>query len=452
MTGMSRLTLRQAAEPRRPTRGDTSIGVPRHATLQRARVESHVGWTFTFVAFLGYIFAVTTYKLPIAEASMIVALIGLLLQRERLRLPAMLLWSGLLLGWCALGYLYTDFPAVVWENVVVLAKLCLIMLVAVNALRSPAQVRFFMIFFLACYALFPVRGTMVNYFVAHYTIFGRALWNYMYSNPNDLAALTLLPLSTAAALLATERTGWIRLGAIAGIAVLPVLILMTQSRGGFIALCVFAAFALRGQRRRLRTPLIVAGLALGVIAVAPSGVWKRVEGLSHVAENLDQVDPEGSAKQRFQVWQMAVSIVGDHPWTGVGWGAYPMAHAQYAPLSGADGPRQLGQRDTHSTYLNVLAETGYPGLVLFLTLLWSAVREAEKARRLCRKGQPLVALQLKYLELGLLAFLVAGVWASYAKLSFLYLHVVLLWAVAQNATRAAQQAHVLAARQPAQPV
>jgi len=80
------------------------------------------------------------------------------------------------------------------------------------------------------------------------------------------------------------------------------------------------------------------------------------------------------------------------------------------------------------------------------------VREAEKARRLCRKGQPLVALQLKYLELGLLAFLVAGVWASYAKLSFLYLHVVLLWAVAQNATRAAQQAHVLAARQPAQPV
>ena len=234
MSGMSRLMLRQIAEPRRPNRGDTSMGVPRHATLQRARVESQVGWTFMFVAFLGYIFAVTTYKLPIAEASMIVALIGLLLQRERLRLPALLLWSGLLLGWCALGYLYTDFPAVVWENVVVLAKLCLIMLVAVNALRSPAQVRFFMIFFLACYALFPVRGTMVNYFVAHYTIFGRALWNYMYSNPNDLAALTLLPLSTAAALLATERTGWIRLGAIAGIAVLPVLILMTQSRGGFI--------------------------------------------------------------------------------------------------------------------------------------------------------------------------------------------------------------------------
>ena len=128
-----------------------------------------------------------------------------------------------------------------------------------------------MIFFLACYALFPVRGTMVNYFVAHYTIFGRALWNYTYRNPNDLAALTLLPLSTAAALLATERTGWIRLGAIAGIAVLPVLILMTQSRGGFIALCVFAAFALRGQRRRLRTPLIVAGLALDQVRAADVG-------------------------------------------------------------------------------------------------------------------------------------------------------------------------------------
>src|SRR5439155_16382523 len=134
------------------------------------------------------------------------------LQRERLRLPAMLLWSGLLLGWCALGYLYTDFPAVVWENVVVLAKLCLIMLVAVNALRSPAQVRFFMIFFLAGYALFPVRGTMVNYFVAHYTIFGRALWNYTYRNPNDLAALTLLPIFNASTQLAYTHTGCIRTG------------------------------------------------------------------------------------------------------------------------------------------------------------------------------------------------------------------------------------------------
>jgi len=398
--------------------------------------ETRVVWTLIYVAFLGYIFAVTTFRLPIGEASMIAGLLGLLLQQERMRLPAILGWSLVFLGWCLLGYFRSPFPTAVWVNVVLLAKLCLIMLVAANALRSPGQVRFFMIFFLACYALFPVRGAIFNYF-ANYTLFGRALWNYTYDNPNDLAAITLLLLSVAAALLATERTRWIRWCAFAGLAVLPLLILMTQSRGGFVALCVFTAVAMFTQhrRRRLQTAVIVVALGLAVVAVAPSGVWTRVKGLAQVTGNLDNVDPEGSAKSRYEIWRVATTIIGDYPMTGVGWGAYPFAHANYAGLSGVD-PSARGARDTHSTYLNVLAETGYLGLLLFLGLLWSVVHLAERARRLCRRVQPRLALQIMYLELGLLAFLVAGIFGSFAKLSFLYLHLVLLWAVTQNALRA----------------
>jgi O-antigen ligase len=402
--------------------------------------ETRVVWTFVFVAFLCYMFAVTTFKLPIGEASMIAGLLGLALQRERMRFPAVLGWSAVFLGWCVLGYFRSPFPTVVWANVILFAKLCLIMLVAANALRSPGQVRFFMIFFLACYALFPVRGAIFNYF-ANYTLFGRALWNYTYDNPNDLAALTLLLLSIAAALLATERTPWIRWCAKAGLAVLPLLILMTQSRGGFVALCVFAAVAVftHHHRRRLQTAVIVAALGLAVVAVAPSGVWTRVRGLAQVTGDLDKVDPEGSAKSRYEIWGVATQIIGDYPWTGVGWGAYPLAHEPYAALSHVD-PSARGARDTHSTYLNVLAETGYLGLLLFLGILWSVVHLAERARRLCRLVRPQLALQLMYLELGLLAFLVAGVFGSFAKLSFLYIQLVLLWAVTQNAL------HVLPSR------
>ena len=398
--------------------------------------QQRVVWTFVYAAFLCYVFAVTTFRLPIGEASMIAGLLGLVLQQERIRLPALLAWSAVFLGWCLLGYFRSPFPAEVWANVILLGKLCLIMLVAANALRSPAQLRFFMIFFLACYALFPVRGAFVNYF-SNYTLFGRALWNYTYDNPNDLAALSLLVLSVAASLLATERTPWIRWCAIAGLAILPLLILMTQSRGGFVALCVFTAVALFTQhhRRRLQTLAIVALLGLGVAAAAPSGVWTRVKGLAQITENLDNVDPEGSAKSRYQIWQVATTIIHDYPLTGVGWGAYALAHANYAAVSDVD-PSARGARDTHSTYLNVLAETGYLGLLLFLGLLWSVVRRAERARRWCRPVLPRLAMQLMYLELGLLAFLVAGVFGSFAKLSFLYLHLVLLWAATQNAVHA----------------
>jgi len=429
---VSHLTLGQAVRGGGPPHSGANSAARQRVSRAQPRPDGRVAWTLVYLGFLGYVFAITTYKLPIGDSSIVAAMIGLLLLERGWRLPGLIRWAVVFLGWCALGYLQTDFPGVVWENVIFLAKLCLIMLVAANALRSPAQIRFFMIFFLACYALFPVRGTIVNYFVTHDTHHGRAVWNYIYANPNDLAALSLLLLSVAAALHATERTAWVRISAVAGIATLPVLILMTQSRGGVIALCVFAVCSLSAQGRRLRTPLLATGLALGVIAVAPSDVWKRMKGLTQVAESVDRVDPEGSGKARFEIWQVAIGIIGDHPWTGVGWGAYPMAHAQFG--------LELGQPDTHSTYLNGLAEAGYPGLVLFLTLLWSAVREAEKARRLCRVSQPHVALQLRYLELGLLAFLIAGVFGSYAKLSFLYLHLMLVWAVAQNATRALQSA------------
>ncbi len=410
--------------------------------------DTRVAWTPIYVAFLGYIFAVTTFRLPIGEASMIAGLFGLVLQRVRLRLPAVLGWTVVFLAWCVLGYFRSPFPAAVWTDVVLLAKLCLIMLVAANALRSPAQLRFFMIFFLACYGLFPVRGAIFNYF-AHYTLFGRALWNYTYDNPNDLAALTLLLLSIAAALLATERVRWIRWCAMAGLAVLPILILMTQSRGGFVALCVFAAVAIFTQqrRRRLQTAGLVVALGLLIVVVAPSGVWTRVKGLAQVTGNLDNVDPEGSAKSRYQIWGVATRIISDYPGTGVGWGAYPFAHENYAAVSDVD-PAARGPRDTHSTFLNVLAETGYIGLLLFLGILWSVVRVAERARRLCRRVQPQLGLQLMYLELGLLAFLVAGIFGSFAKLSFLYLHLMLMWAVAQNALRAVPVRQAVLLRDP----
>ena len=37
-----------------------------------------VQWTLTYVGFLGYIFAITTYRFPIGDVSIVIALLGLL--------------------------------------------------------------------------------------------------------------------------------------------------------------------------------------------------------------------------------------------------------------------------------------------------------------------------------------------------------------------------------------
>src|SRR6185503_15538436 len=314
----------------------------RAAETRAPKLLAQVKWTVPFVAFLAYMFAITTYRLPIGNLGMMVGLFGVAIQRDARRFAAPLLWLAAFLFWCAVGYVFTPYPVETWTVLIELVKLWAIVFVAVNALQSPQQIRFFTVFFLGCFALYPLRGAFFNYFLYQSTVFGRAIWNHVYSNPNDLAALALLQLGMAAGLLATERRGWVKRAALAGIIVLPLLVLMTQSRGGFLALIVFAATAavaqwrqLRaamGMWRRLRVVAVVVCVFATVAFFAPNGVWERVAGLQHLTTTatLDQVDREGSARQRFEIWRVAAKIIRDHPVTGVGVGAYPLAHAHYA--------------------------------------------------------------------------------------------------------------------------
>ena len=116
--------------------------------------------------------------------------------------------------------------------------------------------------------------------------------------------------------------------------------------------------------------------------------------------------------------------------TGIGAGAYPMAHAAYAQDEEFDRTA-AGTRDTHSTYLNVLAETGVPGAIAFFGLVLGVAFGAERTRRQCKQRAPHLALPLFFLEMGLIAFLAAGVFDSFVDLSFLYIHLALLWATAE---------------------
>jgi O-antigen ligase len=304
-----------------------------------------------------------------------------------------------------------------------------------NVIRNGWRARVFAIFFLACYALYPVRGTLFNYFIAGYTRFGRALWNYIYENSNDLAALTFLPLSMAIALALTEKKGWVRLAALAGCGVLPLVILLTQSRGALIALVVsmLLFFIMHSSKKRLRTFLTAVALAVFTLPFVPDSAWERFSGLIKLGDEttIREADPEGSAEARYTIWGVANTIISDNPITGVGLGAYPTAHARYAERMditlAAKGPR-----DTHSTYLNIGAEMGLVGLAIFIAMIATAYIDAEITRRRAKhlpRSHQILALQL-----GLVAFLLASVFGSYSKLAFLYVQLAFLW-VTTNLTK-----------------
>ncbi len=386
-------------------------------------------WSLTLVGLCIFTFVVVTYKVRIGDIGIAIGVAGLCLQRGGLKIPKFLWLYAAFVLWVFVGSFATPFTDIALEQAIERLKLVVVMLIAVNALRTEGQLRFYLLFFLGCFVLFPVRGTLVG----GDTISGRAVWNYIYSNPNDLAALSLIALGVAFALWFSEHSwrSFVSLGAAISAIPLLAVILLTQSRGAVIGLAVGMGPAMVLLLIKRRWLLVPAGLIVLVIGfVTPANVWERLAGIEKLSsvETVAEADPEGSAEQRLEIQKVAWRIFLDNPVFGMGLGAYPQANAMYAP--------DLGKRDTHNTYLNLAAETGFPGLALWCALFWSVLRHAGRSRR--NAGAEALATQQYWIERTLIAYLVAAVVGTYSALTFPYLVLTVLWCSATILERTAR--------------
>jgi O-antigen ligase len=155
------------------------------------------------------------------------------------------------------------------------------------------------------------------------------------------------------------------------------------------------------------------------VALTPASVWERLGGIQKLTSTstIAQADPEGSAEQRVQILNVAWRIFKDHPVVGVGLGAYPNVNGMYAP--------ELGRRDTHNTYLNLAAEVGVPGLLLWLALIISILKNANRSRKNAVDAE--LANKQVWIERTLVGFLVASIFGTYSALTILYLMLGSIW-------------------------
>jgi len=433
------------AGARRPTRprarrADPDAWTPLDRWIEVQGRYKKLTWSLGFAGLVGFLFAIITYRLPIGEASIALGALGLMVDRRGVVFPNFLLLLGGFLAWCALGIATSRYPSLAQESTIVLAKLWIVWLVALGAVRSRAQFRWLLIFMTVFYATHPMRGAIFNRVFYGGGGGARASWNRtIFGNPNDLAAMTLLFLGIAAALLVSERKGLIRLGALASCIVYPVVILLTQSRANFIGLGVFAVLALLGGRKKLRGVMFLGLVGAAAAITVPQEAWDRLSGVTELTGGTEQaIGLDSSARERVWLWRVARRTIRDHPVNGTGWGTYNYANSatvsRYpSEFSFFEGRNTL--RDAHSTPFTVLAETGIPGFLLWISAILSVVVYAERRRKKYEKISPRGAKQILMLELGLLAYAVASIWGSYQAISFLYIHLTLIWVSANMLER-----------------
>lgn len=104
-------------------------------------------------------------------------------------------------------------------------------------------------------------------------------------------------------------------------------------------------------------------------------------------------------------------MANDRPWLGLGHSAYEPAYDAYDTTEGRYGTR----RAVHSAWFGVLAETGYPGLVLFVVIVLSAVWACHRVRRMAHRGDvpPTLGHYATGIESAIIAFMVGGSFVSF---------------------------------------
>ena len=170
-------------------------------------------WTVGLIGLFAYLFVIHQGVAPIGEVAVLTAAAGVFLGGGRVRLPREVAIFAVFVSIAGFSILGSDFLQKSLDTWLDYLKLWLIFFVACNLVRTPAQLRTLILVWLLFFALYPMRGSLLNY-AAGISHNGRVAWNFTFNNPNDLAGLCIFPATMAAGLLVTERRGPIWFGAL----------------------------------------------------------------------------------------------------------------------------------------------------------------------------------------------------------------------------------------------
>jgi O-antigen ligase len=195
--------------------------------------------------------------------------------------------------------------------------------------------------------------------------------NSVFWDPSIYGRFLVVAMLPALVLLARDRLPrWAPLAAAAALAVMWAGLLISFSQSSFAALLVVVAgAAFLFWRWRALLVIAVAAAVLAGIAVAQPKVRQQLQ--HHTIHGLNQ-----ASSGRASLVAVGIRIAEAHPVRGVGVGGFKQAYAKRTHLKGKE-PKKAA---SHNTAVTVAAETGAPGILLFLWLLVAFFRQATRRR------------------------------------------------------------------------
>ncbi len=310
--------------------------------------------------------------------------------------------------WIVIGVPFALQPENTWNFIVTTeSKNLLFFLFLIGSCSTLLQIKsvvYAQIVGVCVIAVFYVKGGMPRW--------GSPIRMY---DVNDMAFLMnmTLPFVLWAAVAASQW--WERAGLWLGALLVVLSITGTQSRGGLLALVGVVGLTLfRSQTVSKTVKLRLVALVGVLLAAAPLSYWDRMGTMLELEQDYNLTSEVG----RIAIWKRGMGYAVSEPLFGLGANNFRIAERISLP----DTNRAFV---AHNSFVESLAETGFLGFVLWLSILMFAFLRLNQIRgQLARVGSPTSESVLKLVDAvfaSLVAFALGGFFLSQAYTPYLLL-------------------------------
>lgn len=249
----------------------------------------------------------------------------------------------------------------------------IIYFIVINSIRYESDIRRFMSYLMTSVFLNLV---MVLYYFVKYgsgnTLLDEYFLNVSFADGLLVANILIMTIPIAIAFLATEQKKSTKLLFFAMITIGMIGIVISFGRMAQISIAIgLLLFGLIKKVRRYLMPLIAVVLLFLIF---------NIEKLNPYLTKYGEISSVGSTFQvssmlkRLEGWRAALEMFRDHPLMGVGIGRYEQEYTNYGSQYYATYVKgYVSMISAHNLYLNYLAETGIPGILLLLTIFSAIV-------------------------------------------------------------------------------
>lgn len=357
---------------------------------------------------LCYSFAAT---FPWNQIVAVATLVSLVFSKDKKRIPlsvfSILLF--LFLVWTAVCTTFAAVPAAAWPQFEEFVKTIVMIFLTLMLVYDRERIHWLVWTVVISLGFYGLKGGVFTLLHGgNYHVYGPP--NSFIANNNDMALALCVVLPLIRYLQLHEHRKIVRVGLGIGMLCTGVAVLGTYSRGGLIGLFVVAMALLLKGRRRIAVMLAVVVIGATAYHFMPPQWIERMDTLHHASQT-------DSAETRIQSWKFSANVAIHHPLTGGGFNNYlsPTLWQAYAPEGAVE-------RAVHSVYFRVLGEQGFPGLVLFLSMLilsWyycSSIRKASRHSQEKKWAYDLASM----LQVSLLAYAVTGLASTLSYYGLIY--------------------------------